>query len=353
MMITVSEVIKNGTLKNFLIVCGVSGLGNEVTKTGIIDYEFAIEGFFENNQPFGYGDFLVASLMFTNGDESILLKMVEKLIELRVSGLAVKNIFFKTIPRSVVDLCNEKAFPIVLFDNSLYFEEIITEIDNIIQVSDWVKQIETKIGLLYLKDLTRREVEVISKEMRISQRKHGVAFFMIPKISLRHLNMQHIINSYRNHPYHDEKISFFKYQQAFVVIVASDSDIKPKFEKSFLDMLHLIGIQVSDYCVGISSIHDPVGELDVCIKEAIWSQKVASIMAVERKKFSDIGTWSILLCNQQFKHITQYMEHYLKSIKNNSSDSSKELIKTAIAYIKCEGNTKLTADSLFIHENTV
>jgi DNA-binding PucR family transcriptional regulator len=28
-------------------------------------------------------------------------------------------------------------------------------------------------------------------------------------------------------------------------------------------------------------------------------------------------------------------------------------MKTAIAYIKCEGNTKLTADSLFIHENTV
>ena len=47
------------------------------------------------------------------------------------------------------------------------------------------------------------------------------------------------------------------------------------------------------------------------------------------------------------------MKNYLNPITHNPSDSSKELIKTAIAYIKCEGNPKLTADNLFIHENTV
>ena len=94
-MITVSDVIKNSSLSAFPVVCGCAGLENEVIKTGIIDYEFSNEGFFENNKPFGYGDFLVASLMFTNGDESELLKMVEQLIDLKVSGLAIKNIFFK------------------------------------------------------------------------------------------------------------------------------------------------------------------------------------------------------------------------------------------------------------------
>ena len=138
-MITVSDVIKNSSLSAFPVVCGCAGLESEVIKTGIIDYEFSIEGFFENNKPFGYGDFLVASLMFTNGDESELLKMVEQLIDLKVSGLAIKNIFFKKIPQSIIDLCNNKDFPIVLFDNSLYFEEIITEIDNIIQPRLFIK----------------------------------------------------------------------------------------------------------------------------------------------------------------------------------------------------------------------
>ena len=352
-MITVSDVIKNSSLSAFPVVCGCAGLESEVIKTGIIDYEFSIEGFFENNKPFGYGDFLVASLMFTNGDESELLKMVEQLIALKVSGLAIKNIFFKKIPQSIIDLCNNKDFPIVLFDNSLYFEEIITEIDNIIQVSDWIKKIETKIELLYLNDLERDEVGLISKEMRISPLKYSVAFCLSPNIPLSSIDMTYIINSYNNHSYRDEKSFLYKYREFFLIILISNRDLKSEFEKSFFDILNLTGIKISNYTVGTSSIHNPVIDLDFCIKEAIWSHKVAKILSEERKNYSDLGTWSIIISNQQSKHINQYMKNYLNPITHNPSDSSKELIKTAIAYIKCEGNPKLTADNLFIHENTV
>lgn len=44
-MITVSDVIKNSSLSAFPVVCGCAGLESEVIKTGIIDYEFSIEGF--------------------------------------------------------------------------------------------------------------------------------------------------------------------------------------------------------------------------------------------------------------------------------------------------------------------
>ena len=111
-MITVSDVIKNSSLSAFPVVCGCAGLESEVIKTGIIDYEFSIEGFFENNKPFGYGDFLVASLMFTNGDESELLKMVEQLIDLKVSGLAIKNIFFKKYLKASLTFVTIKIFPL-------------------------------------------------------------------------------------------------------------------------------------------------------------------------------------------------------------------------------------------------
>jgi sugar diacid utilization regulator len=291
--------------------------------------------------------------MFTHGDESVLLSMIEKLIDLRVSGLAVKNIFFKDMPEKVINICNERGFPVVLFDNTVYFEEIITDIDNAIQISDWINQVETKIGLLHLKDLSRYEVEVISKEMRIAQQKYAVAFYMIPKILLRDFTMHQIIKSYRNHPFHNENVSFFKYQQGFVVLLASDNKVTSKNKDSFHDVLRLAGIQEKEYIIGVSLVHNPIFELDLCIKEAIWSEKVAGIMSVERKEFSELGTWSILLGNQHSRHMVEYMEHYLEPIVNIISDSNKELLKTAIAYIKCDGNTKTTADKLFIHENTV
>lgn len=135
-MITVSDVIKNTCLKNYPVICGLNGLQNEVFKTGIIDYEFSIEGFIDDNEPFLRGEFLLSSLMFCHEDNEKLMSMLEKLVELGVSGLAVKNIFFKIIPEPAIDFCNANNLPIILFDNEIYFEDIVNDIDNLLQVSD-------------------------------------------------------------------------------------------------------------------------------------------------------------------------------------------------------------------------
>ena len=97
-MITVSEVIKNSCLRKYPVLCGLDGIENEVLKTGIIDYEFSIDGFIDQNKSFQYGDFLISSLLFTHGDEEKLYQMLKKLVELGVSGLAIKDVFFPTIP---------------------------------------------------------------------------------------------------------------------------------------------------------------------------------------------------------------------------------------------------------------
>ncbi len=56
-MITVSEVIKNSCLKKYPVACGLGGIDNEVIRSGIVDYEFSIEGYIEKKQFIWTGGF--------------------------------------------------------------------------------------------------------------------------------------------------------------------------------------------------------------------------------------------------------------------------------------------------------
>jgi sugar diacid utilization regulator len=352
-MITISEIAKNSSLKKFPIICGLTGLENEVLKTGIIDYEFAIEGFIENNKPFEYGDFLISSLMFTNGDETALYLMVEKLIKLRVSGLAIKDVFFKTIPKEVIKLCNENSFPIIVFDNTVYFEEIINEIDHSLQVSDWINQHEAKIDILINQELSRYEIEIISRDMGIDKNNYAIAYYMNPKKLISHMSMKKTIKNYSKHPYRNPNNFLLKFKNSFIIIVTSNDSNLKKYEVDFNEILYLTGIRTDDFSIGISVIHNVISEIDLCFKEALWSCQVAEIISEERKKFSEIGSWNLVISNQNSKYLMRYMENYLNPILKDTSDLSKDLLETTVSYIKCEGNIKLTAKSLNIHENTL
>ncbi|MGL5257534.1 MAG: PucR family transcriptional regulator [Proteocatella sp.] len=351
-MITVSDIIKNTCLKNYPVICGLNGLQNEVFKTGIIDYEFSIEGFIDDNEPFLRGEFLLSSLMFCHKDDEKLMSMLEKLVELGVSGLAVKNIFFKIIPEPAIDFCNAHNFPIILFDNEIYFEDIVNDIDNLLQVSDWINKAEHQISILLDRDLSRYEVEGIANDIELGKLEYVVAYWLSPKKITSQIQMKNIVKNYSRNNKRDKQSFLFKYRQNYVILITSNKYEDKNLDSRLQGLLHQTGISQENYNIGISRVHNRISELDFSIKESNWSCKVSRLLGEDIKRYSDIGTWAVVTANHKSRYMTEFMKTYLKSILNDSSEGSRSLLETLIEFVKCGGNSKLAAQKLNIHDNT-
>jgi Ni,Fe-hydrogenase maturation factor len=321
-------------------------------KTGIIDYEFSIEGFIDQNRSFQYGDFLISSLLFTHGDEEKLYQMLKKLVELGVSGLAIKNVFFPTIPEKAIRFCDENAFPLVLFDNAIYFEDIVNDIDHLLQLSDWVNKVEQQIGIILGTELSRYEVEGISRDMGLSKLPYLMTYWLKPKMVISQTRMKQIVQSFSKNRYRKESCFLLKYKQNYLVVLNANDNDEKKFKHGFNDVLELAGLGLDEYVVGVSSVHCSASELDFSIKESAWSCQVANLLNENIKRYNELGIWSIISAHYQSKYMIDYMKKYLQPLLLDASESSKDLLGTLIAFVSNQGNTKLIAKKLNIHENT-
>ncbi len=352
-MITVSEILKKTVLRRYPVVCGERGLQNEVEKTGIIDYEFNIEGFVDTNKSFQKGDFLISSLMFTEGNEEKLLNMVIKLVELQVCGLAVKSVFFKELPSSVLTYCDEHGFPIIIFDNAVYFEEIISEVDDLLRTSDWVNISESKIGIMCRSDLSRYEVEDISKILHTDQAAFATVYWVRHKNGKSQFKVKSEVQAYYKSHGKINNCLLFKHGKDHIVIVLSDTKDRQASLNRYKQVLVHIEANCENLIVGESGIYHSKSELDYAIKEAYWSCCIGCILRTDFLNYEEAGTWGLLSAHYGSQHMKRYMESYLRPILNESTSGDTVLLDTLVEYVLCEGNLKMTAYKLSVHENTL
>lgn len=164
MSITISEALKLDNLKEFRIVAGEWGLDNKIEKIGILEYEtvYKLKG------NFGKGDFVISSFFFARNDVNLLIESIHSLMEERVSGLAIKNIYYKELPMEVIEYANEKSFPIFIFDNTVFFEDIITDIMDAIRDNDNFELLETKIDIIIKNNISKTMIRELALEVNSS-----------------------------------------------------------------------------------------------------------------------------------------------------------------------------------------
>jgi PucR family transcriptional regulator, proline-responsive transcriptional activator len=120
---------------------------------------------------FARGEFILSSMLYAQENVDELLDAVRRLIELGASALAIKTVFFKSLPEAVCALANEESFPIFLFDNATFFEDVIAEISESLKNAEKISQLSIKLETLLFKDLLSDDIKKISLELNRDFRK--------------------------------------------------------------------------------------------------------------------------------------------------------------------------------------
>jgi len=147
--------------------------------------------------------------------------------------------------------------------------------------------------------------------------------------------------------------SILKYRNGILIISTFEKCEYENFRNKANLLLNTIGINMSEYYIGISNFHTSLNELGNGINESIFAQKTGELSPISFNYFSDIGVYSILMPNINDNWIQDFYSRIIIPIKNYDEKYNTELFDTAVNYITNDGKIKETASALFLHKNTI
>lgn len=354
MSITVLEAMKLDTFKKFKLVAGLRGLENRINVAGILDYEFDVE----KEEQFYKGQFLkdqfvISSLLFAKNNPDRILIALKYLVQDGVSGLAIKNIYYDNLPQEVIEFANDNSFPIFIFDNSVFFEDIITEIMDRVRFAQNYELMESKIGFIIKKNISKATIRELSLEINNYFKEYFFVIYCKEKKYLGDDRLISILDKLKFNRNIKNDTSFLKYKGGLLIISTYERLEEINLKDTVYNFINLIGLNRTDYFIGISDHHHTLEEMDKGINESIFAAEVSSIAPVTLHFYKDIGIYKILLPYTQDSWLQNFYDEIILPIKKYDERYHTEMFHTAVKYIENDGIKKATADSLFIHENTV
>jgi len=350
MSITVLEATKLNTFRNFKLIVGHSGLDRQVEKIGILDYEFIsnIQG------QFIPGEFVISSLLFAKDHPERILSAVASLIEDGVSGLAIKNIYYDTVPQEVMDYASEHSFPIFIFDNTVYFEDIITELTDKIRSVDNEALLEAKVDALVRLSLNKATVRDIALEINTSFREYFFVLYLREKKLINPQVLSKLLEEVKKNRGLEIQNSLMRYRQGLLMILSFDQPLEEnKLNALSLQFFSKLGILSDQYEVGISCAHIELSDLGRAINESLYAQKTSGLKGESLCSFSDMGIYSILMPYHQELWMRQFYDRILQPVKDYDEKYNTQLFETALTFVEQDGKILETAEALYMHKNTI
>ena len=123
MNFTVAEALRLYPLSKGKVVAGKKGLLNEITSVSVLEIPYATK-FLKK------GEIEISAFYSVANSEVDQLKVIRMLYECGSSGLILSHVgmILKSVPSSMIDLCNELNFPLIIVPPSTAYIDIISPI---------------------------------------------------------------------------------------------------------------------------------------------------------------------------------------------------------------------------------
>lgn len=351
MPITVLDIMKLETFREFRLIAGERGLENPIERSGILDYEY--EEHFEKGQ-FVKDSFIISSLLFAKDHPEIILDAVKGLLSDQVSGLAIKTIYFSELPETVINFANEHNFPVFLFDkSSAFFEDIITEISDKIRSVDRFELIESKLDTILKKNISKGMIKELALEINRDFKDLHFVVYCKEKKYIDDRKMAVFLERIRKDTVLGEESAIVKYKKGILIIKTVGAEERKKLEAAQRNVLADTMLDNRSYWVGFGRIYSDLEDLDSSVNEALYAATACELENHEIEHFGDIGTYGVLLPNQDSFWMKSFHERVTGPIKGYDKKYGAQMFETLSAYVTSGGDIQLAAEILFVHSNTV
>ena len=352
MPITVKEIMQLKEFQNFNLIAGKEGERNEILNIGILDYEYANEDpDLERLWAFGKNAFVISSLLFAKDHPERILSAVKGLCRDGVAALAIKTIYYETLPEEALAYADEHALPIYMFGrDDAYFQDIAILIRAKMEERDDTELLEQKIGLMVNGQMSLANIRNLSQEI-LPQGGYRNYFSVYCKAKSYSESIYYVraFNALRDRV--GRRDAVFRFQNGYLVILDMEERVLKGSPSAFA--MRTLSLRQEDYHIGIGKFHDTMDEFHLSIQEALYASQYARLFGENPVCFQQMGIYQILLPYCRNPWLEQYCRSILDPIREFDRRYDGELFRTAELYVKKTGDVEAVAGELHLHRNTI
>ena len=344
MYITVKDALQLERFQHFRLLGGQKGLHRKIEKISLLDYEVLnrIEGQFLKNE------FALSSLLGAKDDSALILESVKYLVQSGVSGLAIKNIYFDQLPKEVIDYADACDFPIFIFDNSVFFEDIITDIRDVLRDLEKGAEFEYQLNSLLGNNVSTEDICSIFRKIIGFLKKPFQVIYFKERSGMPISDLLSSLERFRGIKTETIK-GLFKYNQGLLMVYAA-GNYKETLYKTDLNYL---GINTGNYWIGKSNFFNHEKSFKIALQQALWSSRAAQAEALDEMNYSKMGVYKLIVPFLENNLYEEFLQETIQPIISYDHQHGTELFETAKQYITNEGDIIKTSMALFQHSNTI
>ena len=335
-------------LKNFRVLSGMNGADKVIKRISV--YDSPVRDDILERKLIKNGDFLITSMFFQKSSGSLINDFIKMLKDAGCVGIFASNQYLQELPGEVLAYSDEIAFPIIQFDMSVPYAEIIEVVMGLILTSQNHLINELRIDKLLKEKLTIHEVKDVALEMNANF-KENICVVYIHRYALKDnsLSKKFLIDMLNI----NREYSAFHYKGS-IMIIATFSKNNLNVNKSMIKLiLQEMEKYIKDFIVGVSDFHGSLKELDTAINEAIFASRNSQFSEENVSYYSEIGINRLLIPIIGNKELEKFYSNLVGPILEHDRRFHGELMKTAVSFVKNQGDYKKTADEFFQHQNTI
>lgn len=362
-MLTVMELLSFPLFHNFRLASGYGGLYNQVSGTGIFEWESS----YEVEKTFEQGEFVVTTLSLARSDVALAESSIRMLIDKKVSAIAIKDIYFRDISEELKAYSDARRVPVFFF-SEIFFDDIIYTIKNTLLTQHRDFNRDEQVEFLLESNHTSEQKKRKAREINPFFHSNIICCFSATK---KNGQRQKELKAPQFNP-EEAVYSVIDYQQGVLVIYTMKDAVSGKnipgkamgssgakegilsiLEERMMSFLDRSGLKKSLNGIGVSCPARGLENLGTAIQECLYANFSCRLNQADQLRFQDSGLDQILLPMLSNTWTKSYYGRLLSKLVDYDAQHGAKLMETLLEYVGNSGDMKLTAQKLFQHSNTI
>lgn len=324
-----------------------SGYNNLITAVGILDHE-VLE---DNYAVFQKGELVISTLSVARDDLQMVMAAVQGLVGAQASALAIKSIYYKSLPQDIIDYANHHHFPIFVFE-SIFVEHLINSVNQALHSNLMHDVFEAKVEALLKANVSQYIHDQLIQEINADFKDSHRVYFLKEKQYVSSDKLIQTVNAFMKVRKQYASHSLLKFRSGLLLILTHDMAHK-QANLDFSQLLRQLQVDKNLYYIGSSDDHTCLHQVNKAIEEAYTAYQAAEIQNKASLAFGDLGLYQLILPLMDQATAMAYAKKLIQPILAYDLAHKSQLYPTLKVYFDSACHTKVTADSLFSHKNTI
>ncbi|MDR1068812.1 MAG: PucR family transcriptional regulator ligand-binding domain-containing protein [Clostridiales Family XIII bacterium] len=347
MSVTVRNILSLPSFQGASILAGEDFLDNRILQVSIADSPVS-ELDYEISRG---GDFYLSVFYFEKDSIESTYQFLDALIDTKASGLCIFDEYVQNLPDEIIAYCNDHRFPVLLVSVTIPYASIIREIMELIILDGQNTLLANKITSLISGALDDKHKLLTLQEINPHFQNYISAVYVLFTGDADSSAGAPIVG------FINRRVDSFAlmYERGLLGLITYNAPSGRHVEEKIDHYIAAITSLCPQTVIGVSGNGAPLQGAATPINQALFAAKIginnnagSSVVAYDK-----LGITKLLLRLSGHKEMEDFCHEILDPLLAHDEKNGSQLFDTMRVFLEQKKDYRVTAKTLFVHENTV